>query len=765
MVCKSFLHGKLKHIRKSDVRLYHALVVASAFSLATAIGFWIHKFLPFQPHRSEVIGWISVNNYPKHQELFYYLLVLTGVPATILAYTFCWIIFSQYIAKWLCQPTVLLLKQNALASSFLLLTWHRIWDLNRNPLLGLILPVALVFIAKLGIIGWHIRKRGKPTLPVEANKRQQVYEHIVVKRKFDHPVFRIWKFLILPILIYSLIYSGNGSSTIDLFHEGEQLASLNELMHGGVPFRDIYLQHGLFQNVGLAWLGSKIFGASLAGVRKMSHFLEPLGYIAIYFLGTQLFRFGTIPSILLTLITTSEGNWVTARHSLALISFAWVANYLKTHHHNGLYAGWNPLNINTTTLSPWPHSIQTTGKHVLQKLQETLAYSMTFGWKLTVAGFFANFAFWYSTEIGLYALGSTSIFLLLYGIHREIPKRRQLLPIGCYSSGVLIGSLPILTYFIVHGALDDLATNTWIQCRYQIPTWGLRFPPLSSILKPLNNPMVQNQWLVFLKSEGFRWYLPIATFVVTSSYLAYRSTRGGFWNSESCNQLLLVLLGGVFFFRTALGRSDGSHLIFGSTFLWVIGILIIERGLDRLIRQKTGRLWGTILIAVLSISMTYYLHEAHHPIRAFKSRVNQFMNRSSELIAEHTILNRIGRENIQIDQAKHVARVVAYIQNHTQPNERIFDFTSQGAYYFFANRPSATRYHQIAYASTSDMQMEVIHDLKNDKTNLIIFKTGGWFDQIDGIPSEQRHPIIAEYLKEHYKLAINIGGTQILNRN
>ena len=761
---KSFLYVNLKQIQEPNVRLYHALVVASAFSLATAFGFWIHKFLLFQPHTSEVIGWVGVNNYPKHQELFYYLLALIGIPTTTLIYTFCWVIFSQVVAKWVRQPTVLLLRRNALASSFLLLTWYRIWDLHRNPLFGLVLPMALVFITKIGIIGWHIkgRNRSTPTLPVEATKQQQIYRHIVEKRRFNHPVFRICKFLILPTLIYSLIYSGHGSSTIDLFHEGERLAPLNEMMHGGLPFRDIYLQHGLFQNAGLAWLGSKIFGVSLEGVRKMSHLLEPFGYVAIYLLGTQLFRFGTIPSILLTLIMASEGNWVTARHSLALISFAWVANYLKTHHDDGLYAGWNLLN--TSASFPWPHSARTIGNRVRQKLKETFTYSVAFGWKLITAGFFANLAFWYSTEIGLYTLGSTSIFLFLYGVRREPSKRKQLLPLGCYGSGVLIGSLPVLTYFILHGALDDLVINIWIQCRYQVPTWGLRFPSLSSILKPLNDPAVQNQWMVFMKSEGFRWYLPIAIFVVTASYLAYRLIRGGFWNSDGCIRLLLTLLGGATFFRTALGRSDGGHLIFGSTFLWVIGILIIERGIDQLVRQKTDQIWAAILIGVLSTGMAYYLQEVHHPVHAFKSRVHQFMNRSSKLVEEHLILKRVGRENIPTDQAEHVARVVTYIQNKTQPNEKIFDFTSQGAYYFFANRPSATRYHQVAYASTPDMQTEVINDLKNDKTNLVIFKTGGWFDNIDGIPSEQRHPIIARYLKENYELAININGTQILNR-
>jgi len=760
---KSFLHDKLRQIRKSGIQPYHALVVVSAFSFATALGFWIHKFFIFQPKTSEIIGWISANNYPKHQEFFYYILALTGIPVTIFIYTIFWVTFSQFTAKWVRQPTALLLKQNALASSFMLLTCYRIWDLNRNPFFGLLLPMILVLVTKIGIIGKQLRKRDSaiPTPPITITNQNQAYKSITDKLP-AHPISQLFKYLILPILIYSLLYTGQSSSTIDLFHEGEQLAPLNEMVYGHIPFRDIYLQHGLFQNAGLAWLGGKIFGVSLEGVRKMSRFLGPFGYVAIYLLGTQLFRFGAIPSILLTVIISSEGNWVTTRHSLALISFSWVANYLKTHHHDGLYAGWNSLK--TTDLALSPYSTQNIESHVRQKLKYTLKYSITFGWKLITAGFFANLAFWYSTEIGLYTLSSISIFLLIYGIRNPLPKAKQLLPLGCYNMGALIGSVPILTYFTFHGALDDLITNTWIQCRYQVSTWGLRFPSLASILEPLNNPEVQNQWLVFLKSEGFRWYLPIAVFVVVASYLVYRSTYREMWDSEGCTLLFLTLLGGATFFRTALGRSDGGHLIFGSTFLWVIVILIIERGIDRIIRQKTNRVWVTLFISILSVGTSYYLQEVHHPLRTFNSRVNQLINRNVKPAEKPQILNRTGRENIQTNQAEHVARVVNYIQNHTRPNEKIFDFTSQGAYYFFANRPSVTRYHQIAYASTPNMQMEVMYSLENDKTNLVIFKTGGWFDKIDGIPSEQRHPIISQYIKEHYKLAIDINGTQILNR-
>ena len=53
-------------------------------------------------------------------------------------------------------------------------------------------------------------------------------------------------------------------------------------------------------------------------------------------------------------------------------------------------------------------------------------------------------------------------------------------------------------------------------------------------------------------------------------------------------------------------------------------------------------------------------------------------------------LVRAGKVDIPDDQVEQVQKVVAYIQENTAENEKIFDFTSQGAYYFF--RKSTERY-------------------------------------------------------------------------
>ena len=62
------------------------------------------------------------------------------------------------------------------------------------------------------------------------------------------------------------------------------------------------------------------------------------------------------------------------------------------------------------------------------------------------------------------------------------------------------------------------------------------------------------------------------------------------------------------------------------------------------------------------------------------------------------------------------------------------------------------------------MQQEVINALETDQTKQVIYKTGGWFDNIDDIPTEKRLPLIAHYLDQYYQLAANINGTDILKR-
>ena len=780
----------MRVVKAPALKPYVGLLTFSAASLAIALGITLQKYITFEYHSNAgVVGWLSANAYPKQQEYFFYLLALLGIPIAICLYWLGWWVYSRWCAKFTGQPIARVLKANALASIPLGFCWLQVYYIGQRTLIGLLLPVAVSVLLKLVLL----YKRYFPTLwnsnilddTGEGENAADPTGTENGKTFFgDHRLVKFGRigleYVILPIFIYLLTYSASIHGNIDMFHEGERLAPLNEMLHGGVPFRDVYVQHGLFQNAYLAWFGSLLFEPTLFGVRLMEDVLAPLGYVALYLLGLQVFRGRFLTAFLCVLIASGTAFWVSPRHSLGLISFAFVANFL-THpqatSNNGEFSWWLVLQGILTSLAFWYNAefgLWLLGALILFAFtanaftySENASKRKGVTWTLVLAGIFTSLAFWYSTEVGLYTLGGIGLFLFMYGLRSGIEMRERPFPLINYSCGVLLGFLPIAAYFFSHGALDDAIWNSYIQCRYQLATWGLAFPSLSKTIGLLST----EGWHAFIFSEGFRWYLPICIFLMIAAYLTYRRLSGT--NSANTMKLLLLLLGGIAFFRTALGRSDGGHLIYGATFLWLLCLLPLEGGIVRMFRVglsflRGQRPWHAALkaawILIPIVIFCWYVGERHHPLVGFNQKWERLRQNPFKQNTVSQELVRAGAVDIPDDQVEQIQKVVAYIQENTAENEEIFDFTSQGAYYFFANRPGVSRFHQVSYASTPAMQQEVVAALEKDKTRLVIFKTGGWFDAVDGIRVEERHPLIAAYLQDNYELAVNINNTEILMR-
>lgn len=743
------------------LRPYIRIIAISAFSLAIGIGLFLRSYLIFEFHdNSGVVGWISANQYPKQQEYFYYLLSLIGIPITICTYWFVWHTYSQWIVQVINQSQHRVLKLNAFASTPLWLCWLQFLNYGETNHFWLILPISLTLILHLILYLIKYQFLQAKLDSVSSEPLTLLGNTTSTRPRIIRILRRVCEYLIIPLFIYLLIYNGNINGGIDMFHEGERLAPLNEMLHGGVVFRDVYVQHGLFQNAYLAWFGSKIFEPTLMGVRSMERVLAPLGYIALYLLGLQVFRGGFLTAFLCFLIVSGSNFSISPRHCFGLLSFAYVASYLTDNREKGLFVSWQRT----------PFDERNWIRHLFK-----------YGWKLILAGFFTSLAFWYSTEVGLYTLGAIGLFLLIYSLQRRIHIEIRPFPLASYCCGLLLGFLPVVMYFLSHGALDDLFWNSYIQCKYQLATWGLRYPSLANTLAIIT----ESGWKEFILSHGFRWYLPIFVFMIAAGYFTYLRLCRTDITPEDSMKLLLLLLGGIAFFRTALGRSDGGHLHFGSTFLWLLCLFPLDRGItgmiitllsgeavkgvcERLTLLKEKARWQRVLkvswILIPAAMCIWYVGEIHNPLDVFRNRWQLMKMNQFNLSVADEELERAGNVDIPDDQVTQIQKVVAYIQENTAPSEKIFDFTSQGAYYFFADRPSVTRFHMVSYASTPGMQREVVSALENDQTRLVIFKTGGWFDRVDGIPVEERHPIVAKYLEENYELAININNTEILLR-
>ena len=745
-----------------ELHPYVGLLTFAAFSFAINFGLVLSKYLVFEyDDTSGIVGWVSVHQYPKHQEFFYYLLAVIGVPVLIGASVFVWVVFSRWAAKRCGRSITWMLKAAALASLPLCLSWCTVFLATQKGLMPFVLPFGVSLLVTFSILFFGRIKGGTPTGAsstafLESVETDNPFDAITPSDKRNigagHPsrkkrvCYGVLAYIVLPFFIYLLTYQCKVHGGIDRFHEGEFLAPLNEMLRGGIPFRDIYLQHGLFENALLPWVGSQLFEPTLMGVRLMREALVPLGYIALYLLSLQIFRsrsFTVVSSVLI-----ASGIWVSSRYTFGLLAFACVVNDVTHRQKGGQLQG------------------------------ETGFQNARFAWKLILAGFFTSFAFWYSAEIGIYSLASIGLFFCLYRLHAGIPTGKRLLLLINYTCGVMIGLLPVGLYLLWHGALDDAVQNTYIQCRYQLATWGLPFPSLSALLVTWRT----EGWHAFLFDSHFQYYLPICVFLSVGAYLTFRGVCGTLWQSAGMMKLLLLWIGGIVFFRTALGRSDPGHLAYGSTFFWLLCMFTVERGLFRLmnaffskssdsapLKLSMSRSCGSLVrkaswILIPTVIFFGYVAEVYQPLTLFRENGQRLIQHPFRQRVAEVALERAGRVDIPDVQAQQMQKVVAYLQDQTSPDEKIFDFSSQGAYYFFANRPSVTRYHQVAYAATPAMQREVIEALEADSTRIVLFKTGGWFDAVDNIPAEKRHPIIAAYLQANYEPAVYIYRTQILQR-
>jgi hypothetical protein len=325
-----------------------------------------------------------------------------------------------------------------------------------------------------------------------------------------------------------------------------------------------------------------------------------------------------------------------------------------------------------------------------------------------------------------------------------------------------------------------MIVNSYIQTRYQGIIWGLRFPPLFPELAKINSIETMK---AFILSGTFKWYMPVLVYLITATYLAYQLIRFRLWKVKSNASLLLITIAGIVFFRTMLGRSDGTHL-YGMAFAWILVMYLIESLFFKICNDLkmdfdvsvtwhshkpmatsnhpySANAWRAIAIIVL----IWYSVSVYNPIDTTK-RLSAILTGYGSFDRYHINkpLERIGGINIPTDQASQIKAVVDYIQKNTRPDETIFDFSNQGGYYFFSDRPSATRYHQVCYASIDTMQNEVIEGLERHKTKLVIFSNSSWMDAIDGVPSLDRHKIIAKYIKDNYAESAKIGTTTIYMR-
>ena len=122
---------------------------------------------------------------------------------------------------------------------------------------------------------------------------------------------------------------------------------------------------------------------------------------------------------------------------------------------------------------------------------------------------------------------------------------------------------------------------------------------------------------------------------------------------------------------------------------------------------------------------------------------------------------RDGRAEEIVNRVDAVSKEIGLL---TRKNEPIFDFSNQPAFYFFANRPNATRFYQVPIASPRKFQAEVIRDLERTRPKVVIKKSPDGYDVFDGVPNYLRAQAIAAYIDDCYRFNKSVRGVELWSR-
>jgi hypothetical protein len=515
-------------------------------------------------------------------------------------------------------------------------------------------------------------------------------------------------FAILPMLLFCLSYASTASLThwIDLFHRGETLGPASDLLRGKVPFRDVFVLHGLLEDGLLdTWL-MELFGRNINIVLLRPVVLGSVAVAMLWYLGMVIFD-----SIPLAMLSILLGAVTTVDNERALFEILAIA-----------------LLIGALRRNEW--------------------------WLAVVSGVAAAITLFYSLDIGLYTIGGGVLAIVAVGLIRGSAKRSWAV-LGSFFAGIALGVAPFVAYLTMRGAFGAFLDTSFVAIpRIIDAVWSLPFPDLTTTFR---KDLTLHTLSDFVLSEQFRFILnPLVIALSLIVLVQRRITR----RSDAVDLSLAVLTAfAILTQRSALGRADFQHQYF-SAFLIGPMILILLVWFTR----ATTRVWRTreraaqafiVLAAAVILPLFAVILWVPDIINVRLDDTTHYLGRVSRIgwidPAAEEIRNRVNAIKSVVDEL-------------SKPDQPIFDFSNQPALYFFCERPNPTRFYQVPILSPPAYQAETIRALERSKPPLVIRHSPQEFDVFDGIDNSIRAQAVAAYIDDHYTFARSTRGVEIWRR-
>lgn len=510
---------------------------------------------------------------------------------------------------------------------------------------------------------------------------------------------------VLLLAAFAATYNGRVDGPLDMYHEGERLAHMDTLLAGGLPYRDVYVPHGLGEDVLKPLAARKLFGDSVASLRRLGQnnyvyrgLLPPLGALSIVLAAWVITRSGIAAGIACALVALGLYE-VSERHVFGMLSVASLAMFM----------------------------------HVRRDR-----------W-LVVAGLLAALAGLYSLEVGLYALAIGSAWIPLNAWIQSSSRRTVLRNLLAFAAGFLIGAAPFFAWAAWHGIIPNFWANVAMQLFQRKELYPVGYPTPSWMS---DQPILDN-----LKVAGGTLLL---FYVIPISYVAATvvavSRRG---EPDARSRVLLAALTGAAFWITVLGRADLWHAAFACAgfFVFVATMATSLKGLIAGRFMRCAALAFGIATVVANLWIGQWGAIGRNWIR-FESAFFPLHLRSDDRPMRPTTIPRLAGMAIPVDQADYLETVVNYLQSHTSPDETILDLSDQGLLFYLCERGCPTRFAFVNYCGTAALRAEMVGEITKRKAlpaYLIRYTT-----------DVSTPDALGDFVDRHYRLDAQVGPTVLM---
>jgi hypothetical protein len=510
--------------------------------------------------------------------------------------------------------------------------------------------------------------------------------------------------IILAVMASFLVKTFVSSNdSVDTFHEGESLGPAISLEKGKISYKDVIYAHGIYQDPLRSTIAFKFFGKSIGSVRTLESIVKLTTILLISLFIYQTFGKNYTYSIIVFLLLIAMSippkfgllqlNIILPRD---ITTYAYLCT-LPAIHYIILYTGSSKKKIFFT---------------------------------IFLFSFIPIASFAYSIDRGFFLTASFLIISPL--IYLTFFKSK-------YSK----------EYFTA--SIVGISTAIFLLCH--LLNWQFKhFLQFVFIVIPKYKELFDGHVYNIFSPKNFNICVLISLnlYWIVYRFLKYKFLNKGKQLSGIIIQFvkihlveLALLTLSIFFFRSALGRSDWTHTAMSIGPTYLLSIIIIFKYYIP-IWTKEQRLNKLFMYIAICCAI-------------FFTAASSYLTIKKDLITQNFPI-KISDNDLISDNYK---RTIKFLKNNLDEDEYFLTMTNEAIWYYFVGKMCPTRFPVVIFASTDFYQYELVEDMKNENIKFIIYKSDNWANRIDGIENEKRLPIVYEYIHEQYVFFNKIDDNEI----